>query len=238
MEIKCICVDDEPFALKQLSDYVKKTPYLKLVAECKNAYEALNSISECKPDLIFVDINMPEMSGMELVKSLSSEIMVVFTTAYSEYAVESYKVSAIDYLLKPISYNDFLKSANKALTNIENHNSKHNVSSVGDDYIFVKADGRIHKVQFSKIDFIESSSEYVKIYISGEKPLMSLMTMKNLEAALPSDTFMRVHRSYIVNLDNISTIERNRIIYYGKIYVPVSEQYKEVFKEYVEKRFL
>ncbi|MDD3740468.1 MAG: LytTR family DNA-binding domain-containing protein [Bacteroidales bacterium] len=238
MEIKCICVDDEPFALKQLSDYVKKTPYLKLVAECKNAYEALNSISECKPDLIFVDINMPEMSGMDLVKSLSSEIMVVFTTAYSEYAVESYKVSAIDYLLKPISYNDFLKSANKALTNIENHNSKHNESSVGDDYIFVKADGRIHKVQFSKIDFIESSSEYVKIYISGEKPLMSLMTMKNLEAALPSDTFMRVHRSYIVNLDNISTIERNRIIYYGKIYVPVSEQYKEVFKEYVEKRFL
>jgi len=238
MEIKCICVDDEPFALKQISDYVKKTPYLKLVAECKNAYEALNSISECKPDLIFVDINMPEMSGMELVKSLPSEIMVVFTTAYSEFAVESYKVSAIDYLLKPISYNDFLKSANKALTNIESHNSKHNESLVGDDYIFVKADGRIHKVLFSKIDFVESASEYVKIFVNGEKPLMSLMTMKNLEAALPADRFMRVHRSFIVNLDNITTIERNRIIYYNKIYVPVSDQYKDIFKEFVEKRFL
>jgi two-component system LytT family response regulator len=141
-------------------------------------------------------------------------------------------------LLKPIGYTDFLKSANKALSHIENQNVKHHESIAGDDYIFIKADGRIHKVQFSKIDFVESASEYVKIFVSGEKPLMSLMTMKNLEVALPTDKFMRIHRSYIVNLDNITTIERNRIIYYNKIYVPVSEQYKDVFKEFVEKRFL
>lgn len=238
MEIKCICIDDEPFALKQIADYVGKTPFLKLIAECRNAYEALKAVSTEKPNLVFVDINMPEMSGMELVKSLPADIVVIFTTAYSEFAVESYKVNALDYLLKPISYADFFKSANKALAHIENQNVKHIESTAGDDYIFVKADGRIHKVQFSKIDFIESASEYVKIFIEGEKPLMSLMTMKNLEAALPTDTFMRVHRSYIVNLDNITTIERNRIIYYKKIYVPISDQYKDTFKVFIEKRFL
>jgi two-component system LytT family response regulator len=238
MEIKCITIDDEPYALKQISDYVQKTPFLKLIAECKNAFEALKSVSNEKPDLIFVDINMPEMSGMDLVKSLPSDILIIFTTAYSEYAVESYKVDALDYLLKPISYNEFLKSANKALLYSENQRAKQTDSALDYDYIFVKADGRIHKVQFSKIDFIESASEYVKIFVDGEKPLMSLMTMKNLEAALPMDKFMRVHRSYIVNLENITTIERNRIIYYNKIYVPVSEQYKDIFKDFVEKRFL
>jgi two-component system LytT family response regulator len=238
MEIKCICIDDEPFALKQISDYVRKTPFLKLISECRNAFEALQIVSNEKPDLIFVDINMPEMSGMDMVKSLPSDILVIFTTAYSEFAVESYKVNALDYLLKPISYVEFLKSANKALEYIENQNVKHLETTAVNDYIFVKADGRIHKVLFSKIDFIESASEYVKIFVNGEKPLMSLMTMKSLEAALSADKFMRVHRSYIVNLDNITTIERNRIIYYNKIYVPVSEQYKDAFKEFVEKRFL
>jgi len=238
MEIKCICIDDEPFALKQISDYVRKTPFLKLISECRNAFEALQVTSNEKPDLVFVDINMPEMSGMDLVKSLPSDIIVIFTSAYSEFAVESYKVNALDYLLKPISYVDFLKSANKALIQFESQNLKHSETTAGNDFIFVKAEGRICKVLFSKIDFIESASEYVKIFVSGEKPLMSLMTMKSLEASLPSDKFMRVHRSYIVNLDNITTIERNRIIYYNKIYVPISEQYKDAFKEFVEKRFL
>jgi len=238
MEIKCITIDDEPYALKQISDYVKKTPFLKLVAECRNAFEALDSISENKPDLIFVDINMPEMSGMDLVKTLSPDIMIIFTTAYSEYAVESYKVNAVDYLLKPIAYSDFLRAANKAQSGWENAGKENSKPLDREDYIFVKADGRIHKVQLAKIDFVESASEYVKIFVSGEKPIMSLMTMKSLETALPADKFMRVHRSYIVNLDNITTIERNRIIYYNKIYVPVSEQYKEIFKEFVEKRFL
>lgn len=238
MEIKCITIDDEPYALKQISDYVRKTPFLKLVAECRNAFEALNAIAGNKPDLIFVDINMPEMSGMDLVKSLSSDIMIIFTTAYSEYAVESYKVNAVDYLLKPIAYSDFLRAANKARSCWENAGKENLKSPDSEGYIFVKADGRILKVQLSKIDFVESASEYVKIFVAGEKPVMSLMTMKSLEIALPSDKFMRVHRSYIVNLDNITTIERNRIIFYNKIYVPVSEQYRDAFKEFVEKRFL
>ncbi len=238
MEIKCITIDDEPYALKQISDYVRKTPFLKLEAECRNAFEALNVIAGNKPDLIFVDINMPEMSGMDLVKSLSSDIMIIFTTAYSEYAVESYKVNAVDYLLKPIAYSDFLRAANKARLCWENAGKENSKSPDSEGYIFVKADGRILKVQLSKIDFVESASEYVKIFVAGEKPVMSLMTMKSLEIALPSDKFMRVHRSYIVNLDNITTIERNRIIFYNKIYVPVSEQYRDAFKEFVEKRFL
>ncbi len=238
MKINCITIDDEPYALKQISDYVRKTPFLNLIAECKNAFDALNSIADLKPDLIFVDINMPEMSGMELVKSLPTDIMIIFTTAYSEYAVDSYKVNAVDYLLKPIGYNDFLRSANKAQV-VWNKNKQENLKSLeSDGYIFVKADGRIHKLELAKIDFVESASEYVKIFVNGEKPIMSLMTMKSLETALPSDKFMRIHRSYIVNLDNITTIERNRIIYYNKIYVPISEQYKEAFKEFVEKKFL
>jgi two-component system LytT family response regulator len=144
----------------------------------------------------------------------------------------------VDYLLKPIGYNDFLRAANKAQIVWEKNNQENLKSLENKDYIFVKADGRIYKVELSKIDFIESASEYVKIFVSGEKPIMSLMTMKSLEAALPTDKFMRVHRSYIVNLDNITTIERNRIIYYNKIYVPVSEQYKAGFKDFVDRKFL
>ncbi|MDD2385472.1 MAG: LytTR family DNA-binding domain-containing protein [Bacteroidales bacterium] len=238
MQINCITIDDEPYALKQISDYVRKTPFLNLIAGCKDAFEALASIAEQKPDLIFVDINMPEMSGMELVKSLTNDILIIFTTAHNEYAVESYKVNAVDYLLKPIGYNDFLRAANKAQIVWEKNNQENLKSLENKDYIFVKADGRIYKVELSKIDFIESASEYVKIFVSGEKPIMSLMTMKSLEAALPTDKFMRVHRSYIVNLDNITTIERNRIIYYNKIYVPVSEQYKAGFKDFVDRKFL
>lgn len=238
MKMTCITIDDEPYALKQISAYVRKTPFLNLIADCKNAFEALAAISEQKPDLIFVDINMPEMSGMELVKSLSSDILIVFTTAYSEYAVESYKVNAVDYLLKPIGYSDFLHTANKVQMVWNKNNLENSKSLDSDNYIFVKADGRMYKVELSKIDFVESASEYVKIFVNGEKPIMSLMTMKSLEAALPTDKFMRIHRSYIVNLDNITTIERNRIIYYNKIYVPISEQYKSIFKEFVDRKFL
>jgi DNA-binding LytR/AlgR family response regulator len=236
MEIKCICVDDEPFALKQLMDYASKTPFLNPVAACSNAFEALQAVSDYSPDLIFVDINMPEMSGVELVKSLPSNIHVIFTTAYSEFAVESYRLNAVDYLLKPFPYQDFLQAANKVLQKFDK--SEKTVEGEKNDYIFVKADGKIHKVEFSKIDYLESAGEYVKFYIAGEKPLMSLVTMKSVEAILPRDSFMRIHRSFIVNLEKITTIERNRIVFYGKTYIPISDQYKDVFKEFVEKRFL
>lgn len=236
MEIKCICVDDEPFALKQLMDYAEKTPFLNPVAACSNAFEALKAVSDYSPDLIFVDINMPEMSGIELAKTLSDDIMVIFTTAYSEFAVESYRLNAVDYLLKPFPYQDFLQAANKALQKF--NKSDRQTEGEKNDYIFVKADGKINKVEFSRIDFIESAGEYVKFYVSGEKPLMSLVTLKSVEAILPSDSFMRIHRSFIVNLEKITTIERNRIVFYGKTYIPISDQYKDVFKEFVEKRFL
>ncbi|PKP02157.1 MAG: DNA-binding response regulator [Bacteroidetes bacterium HGW-Bacteroidetes-6] len=236
MKIKCLAIDDEPFALKQLVDYIQKTPFLELAEKCSSAFEALEKLTEGNIDLIFVDINMPGMSGMELVKSLPPDIMVVFTTAYSEYAVESYKVSAVDYLLKPISYEDFLRSANKAMQHFikkPNTNEKQH-----DDHFFVKSDGKTIKIVLSEIDFIESMSEYVKIFLGENKVVISLMSMKSLEASLPSDRFMRVHRSYIVNLDKIATIERNRIVFYNNTYIPVSDQYKDEFKKFIDNSFL
>jgi two-component system, LytTR family, response regulator LytT len=236
MKIRCLAVDDEPFALKQMADYIRKTPFLELSGECYNAFQAMEIISSSKIDLIFLDINMPEMSGMEFAKTLPAGTPVIFTTAYSQYAVESYRVDAIDYLLKPISYDDFLRAANKALKVISQLQEKITGKALPDD-VFVNSEGKIIRISLQEIDFIESLSEYVKIYLENKKPVMTLMRMKNLENLLPS-WFMRVHRSYIVNLRKVTTIERNRIVFYGNTYIPVSEQYKEDFKKFVESNFL
>jgi two-component system, LytTR family, response regulator LytT len=236
MKIKCLAIDDEPFALKQIADYIRKTPFLELAGECYNAFEAMETMASKEIDLIFIDINMPEMSGMEFAKSLPPGTHIIFTTAYSQYAVESYKVDAIDYLLKPISYDDFLKAANKAQKVISQNQEKEK-EKAGPEHVFVNADGKIIRIDLEDVDFIESISEYVKFYLSGRKPVMTLMRLKNLEKQLPS-WYMRVHRSYIVNLRKITTIERNRIVFYGTTYIPVSEQYKDEFKKFINSNFL
>ena len=237
MKIKCLAIDDEPYALQQIVDYILKTPFLELTGKCYNAFEAMDFLASNTIDLIFIDINMPQMSGMDFVKTLHSQPNIIFTTAYSQYAVESYKVDAIDYLLKPITYDDFLRSANKAQkfilqkqTILQKEEPK--------QYFFVNSDGKIIKINLQEIYYIESMSEYVKIYLANEKYIVTFMRLKNLEEFLSKNKFMRVHRSYIVNTQNITTIERNRIVFYGNTYVPISEQYKSEFKKFIDEKFL
>ncbi len=236
--IHCLTIDDEPLALKQLASYIDKTPFLELVASCESAFKAMELLKENEIDLMFVDIHMPDLSGMDFVKSLDQPVQVIFTTAYSQYAVEGFQVNALDYLLKPVDYTAFLKAANKARSWFELHRQVPVLLSNKEDFLFIKSEYKIVRVAFQDIKYIEGKGEYVRIHLSNGKPVMSLMSMKSLEEQLPSERFMRVHRSYIVNLDRITTIERNRIIFDVTTYIPVSEQYKVKFQEFVSKNFL
>jgi two-component system, LytTR family, response regulator LytT len=236
MKIRCLAVDDEPFALKQLAEYILKTSFLELTGTCSSAFGAMEVMQDHSVDLIYLDINMPELSGMDYARTLPAGTRVIFTTAHSEFAVESYKVEAVDYLLKPIPYEDFLRASVKALK-LLGKDSGEAVAPVT-DHAFVSSEGKIIRVNFRDIDFIESSSEYVKINLSDRTQITTLVRLKNLDALLPPDQFMRVHRSFIVNLGNITTLERNRIVFYGQTYIPVGEQYRALFRQFVESRFL
>ena len=181
---------------------------------------------------------MPDLSGMDFVKSLDNPPMIVFVTAYSEYALEGFRVDAVDYLLKPVSYGDFLKSANKVKIWFDNQLDNSEIVRADKDFLFIKSDYKILRINFDDIKYIEGMSEYIRIHLTDSRPVMTLLSMKAIEEQLPSDKFMRVHRSYIVNLSRISVIERSRIIFDGKVYIPVSEQYKNVFQSYIDKHFL
>jgi len=236
MNIKCLAIDDEPLALKQIGSYIQKTPFLELAGLCNSALTALEHLSVSKTDLLFVDINMPDLSGMDFVKSLKEKPFIIFTTAYSEYAVEGFKVDAVDYLLKPFGYADFLKAANK-VRSISELSTPPTEGVSGKDYLFVKADYKVLRIEFSEIVYIESMHEYVRIHLDNNKPVMTLLSLKTLEEQLPSDRFMRVHRSFIVNSQKIKIVERNRIVF-DKVYIPVSEQYKNVFQDFLNKNIL
>ena len=239
MKIQCIAIDDEPLALKQISAYIQKTPFLELVAECQSAFDALSVLNKKDVQLIFIDVNMPDLNGMEFVKSLAEKPCIVFTTAYSEYAVEGFIVDAVDYLLKPISYSNFLKAANKVKNLIDlKMSSQQSSIRANADHLFVKSEHKQIRIELADIKYIESMHEYVKIHLINAKPIMTLLSMKSVEEQLPSDKFMRVHRSYIVNLTKISVIERERIIFDGKVYIPVSDKYKSAFQKYIDKNFL
>lgn len=237
MKIKCIVIDDEPLALKQISGYVEKTPFLDLIASCKSAFDAMEVLSNNELDLMFVDIQMPDLTGIDFVKSLNQEQKIIFTTAYQEYALEGYKVDALDYILKPFGYDEFLKAANKAKSHFELVEKARIQVDSKEDYLFVKSEYKIKRINLNDILYIEGLREYVKIVLKEEKPVMSLMSLKSLEEKLPLDYFMRVHRSFIVNLNEVQTIERSRIIF-GKIYIPVSDQYKEKFQEFLGKKII
>lgn len=236
--IRCFAIDDEPLALQQICSYIEKTPFLRLERSAGNALEALKVLSGVDIDLIFVDINMPGLNGIDFVKSLDKDPMIIFTTAYSEYAVEGFRVNAIDYLLKPIGYPDFLKSAMKAQSHYRMKNSTPEIVSGNNDYLFVKSEYRIIRIPFNEIQYIESMREYVRIHLTGSKPIMSLMSLKSLEERLPRQNFMRVHRSFIVNLDAIRIVERSRIIFDKDTYIPIGEQYKEEFQHFLDRNFL
>ena len=243
--LKCIAIDDEPLALRQLQGYIAKINFLKLEKAFTNAIEAQQYLAGNPIDLIFVDINMPDLSGVEFVRSLVSRPMIIFTTAYSEYAVEGFKLDAIDYLLKPFSFADFSRAAAKANSLYELRQGRLPAQPDSDseatpkdrEYISVKADYKVSLVRIADIVYIESEGEYVRMHLCDGSTITTLFRLKNMEAALPSEQFMRVHRSYIVNLRAIRSYVRGRIFLSDTEYVPIGENYKEAFQNYIDRHF-
>ena len=236
--IKCIAIDDEPLALKQISSYIDRTPFLVLTQSYSSAIDALSKIKSEEVDLLFVDINMPDLNGLDFVKSLKTPPKIIFTTAYEQYALEGFKVDAIDYLLKPISYPEFLKAAQKAKEWFELTSAKNDTVASNDEFLFIKSEYRILRIDYKNIKYIEGMKEYVRIHLTNDKPVMTLLSMKKLSEQLPHEIFMRVHKSYIVNLKQITTIERSRIVFDSNVYIPVGDQYKNDFQHYIDNYFL
>ena len=240
MKIKCIAIDDEPLALEQIGSYVQKTPFLELIATCKNAYEALDVLKEKEVNLMFIDIDMPDISGLDLVKSLVKKPQIIFTTAYSEYAFEGFQVDAIDYLLKPINYAAFLKAANKSKIWFEANSPEKAEQQPKSDRkeIFVKSNYKVIRILLADISYIESANEYIKIFLDNQEVITTFMRLKNIEELLPAGDFMRVHKSFIINLNKILAVDRNRIFIDKKKHIPVGVQYKEIFNKYMDDTFL
>jgi DNA-binding LytR/AlgR family response regulator len=241
--MKCIAVDDEPLALKQICAYITKTPGLELLKSFDSSLDAQKYLlsDECEAELVFVDVNMPDLNGIDLVRSLIEPPIVIFTTAYSEYAVDGFKVGAADYILKPLSYEDFSKAVKKAVEVFE-HKDEEKVTETASKkfvqngkYIFVKSEYKIVRINFDDIKYVESLRAYVKFHLENRRPVISIMTIKTIENYLPKDRFMRVHRSFIVNLDKITEVERLKVVFDSGTVVPVGEQYKEQFEEFLDK---
>ncbi len=240
MTLRCCVVDDEPLASGLIASYISKTPFMELAGEFSSPKDAISTILEGEVDVVFLDINMPQLNGIEFAKIIPSSVRVIFTTAYDNYAVEGFRVNALDYLLKPISYDEFLAAGNRALQWAELNSRKQEpgLTTSGQDHIIVKSEYKLVQIPIKDILYIEGLKDYVKIYTEGaEKSIMTLISMKALERSLPANKFMRVHRSYIVNLSKIKIIERNRIVF-GKTSIPVSESYKQVFADYISSRTL
>ncbi len=238
--IRCLAIDDEPLALQQLAAYIGKVPFLELAAQCQSALEARKYLEQETVDAIFCDINMPDLNGMDFIKSLQAPPLVVFTTAYSEYAVEGFKVNAVDYLLKPFGMQDFQRAANRVKERLEVTPPlpQQGGGGGGSDTIFVKTEYKIVKITIADIRYIEAMSEYLKIYLDSEpKPVITLLSMKKIEERLPDD-FMRIHRSYIVNLTKIQEVNKNRVIMDSDTYLPIGDMYKEAFQRYLDAKFL
>lgn len=236
--IRCITIDDEPLALRQIAGYIRKTPFLELSGQFESALQAIEVLADLQVDLMYLDINMPDLSGIDFVKSLENPPKIIFITAYTEYALEGFRVDALDYLLKPVSYADFLKSANKARNYFQNTLPQAGRTEEEREYLFVKSGYKVVKICLKDIVYIEGKREYVSIHLTNNKSVMPLISLRVLEEQLPSESFMRVHRSYIVNLEKINTIDHSRIVFDGNVYIPVSEQYKELFQKYVNSRSL
>lgn len=230
MILNCWIVDDEPLALSLLESYVQKTSFLRLTGKYSNALSAMKHLAEEKVDLLFLDIQMPEVNGMEFARIIGDHTRIIFTTAFSEYALEGYKVSALDYLLKPFSFADFLTAAKKALNWFEMTERKPVAETIQENLgIFVKSDYKLLHVLFDDILYIEGLKDYVKIYTESQsKPILSLISLKALEEELPSDRFMRVHRSYIIHKNKISSINKKRIIIAAK-QIPMGDTYRKQF---------
>ncbi len=237
--INTIAIDDEPLALQLMAGYIEKTPGLDLVGKFDNPLDAVDFMADNSIDLIFVDIQMPDLNGIEFTRSIKKGPKVVFTTAYEKYALEGFKLDVVDYLLKPFSYEEFFNSVQKTLRLIRLEKKGETTQiEANNEFLFLKSEYKIRRINFNDILYIEGLKDYVKVFLKNDtKPILSLSSLKQLEAKLPAGTFMRVHRSFIVNLAKIDTIERSRIVF-GKIYIPISDQYKAKFQEFVTKNFL
>jgi len=245
MTIKCIAIDDEPLALKKLVTYINKIPYLELVAQCRSAIEAQQVIDNNEVEAIFLDINMPDLNGLDFAKSMqdhSKGPIMVFTTAYSEYAIEGYKANAVGYLLKPYSFDEFETAAQKVKDIMEiRHQAMTEVTTEPheDGIIYVKSDYKIVRIAISSIRYIEAMSEYLRISCDDkEKPVIVLLSMKKIEEHLPTSTFMRIHRSYIINLNKIREVKKNHVVIEGGTSMPIGDNYKDTFMNYLNSKIL
>ncbi len=237
MRLKTIVIDDEPLALGLIESYVAKTPFLEHVASFYSAVEAVHSGKLAEADLIFLDIQMPTLNGLELSRMVDPHTRIIFTTAFNQYALDGYRVNALDYLLKPISYLDFLTSANKALSWFELVERAD--GGDGDiDSIYVKSEYKLLRIELDRLIYVEGLKDYVKFYVDGEeRPILSLMSIKRVLELLPERDFLRVNRSYIVRKDKIEVIERSRIII-GKVYIPIGDAYRDQLQSYLKLRSL
>ena len=231
MTINCAIIDDEPLAAEMLASYAAKTPFLNLVGVYNSAVEAIRTLRSEPVDLLFLDIQMPELSGLEFATILPPETLIIFTTAFDRYAIDSYKVNTVDYLLKPIAYDNFLKAANKALRRIVD--SRKQATYAADRFIYVKSDYKLVRIDLDDIMYIEGVKDYVRIVLANSsQPVMCLMNMRTLEEYLPTPEFLRVHRSYIVHMSKVQSIDRFRFVF-GDTYIPISESYKDVVNDYL-----
>ena len=238
MNLSCAIIDDEPLAVSLLETYVNKTHFLTLKGTYNSAVLALPELNANPVDLLFLDIQMPELNGMEFSRMVSENTRIIFTTAFAEYALDSYKVNALDYLLKPISYADFLQSAKKALQWAEMFQNRQPNDKPEPESIFIKTERKLVQIDLNQILYVEGFKDYVKIFIEGQAhPVLSLMSMKAMEELLPSNKFIRVHRSFIVQPEKIKQIERSRIVF-GKEYIHISDNYREKFYEFLSRRAL
>lgn len=244
MTLRCALVDDEPLALSLLESYVRKTDSLELCGSYSSAIQAMKGLPEHPVDLLFLDIQMPELNGLEFSRMVSPNTRIIFTTAFEQYAIDGYRVNALDYLLKPISYSDFIEAVNKAIQWFEMR-KKAELPDTGQvsiptdsNHIYVKSDYKIVQIELDRILYIEGLKDYIKIYTEDNpRPILSLTSMKAMEEKLPSSRFIRVHRSYIVQKQKIKIIDKGRIVF-GKEYIPVSDSYKQELQNYVNEHII
>jgi two-component system, LytTR family, response regulator LytT len=236
--ITVIAIDDEPLALQLIVDYILMTPDLMLAGQFENPLEAAQYLSKNHIDIVFTDIQMPGLNGIEFTRSMVNGPVVIFTTAFDKYAIDGFKLDIADYLLKPFTYEEFLTSVHKAERMIRSVTKSAEEVLSNNEFLFLKSDYKIKRINYQNILYIEGLKEYVKVYtLNSDKPVLSLSSLKILETKLPSGKFMRVHRSFIVNLEKVETIDRSRIVF-GKKYIPIGDQYKEKFQKFLDKNFL
>ena len=238
--IRCIVIDDEPLAVKQLAAYFEKTPGMQLVATCLSTEEARKALDTESVDAMFIDINMPDQNGIDFVRSLTNPPLIVFTTAYAQYALEGFEVEAIDYLLKPFSLEDFQRAAARLKKQAELKAASTDISKIDDDNaLFFKTEYKVVRVCVDNIRYVEAMSEYLRIHVDGHpRPVVVLLSMKKMLERLPTPTFMRIHRSYIINVKKIQEISRNHVIMDTDVSLPIGDLYKDTFNTYIQTKFL